>query len=155
VSRDPFDEASGRPGDEARLSRLAEQLGVALPPFDGPLVAFDPAGERSGQDPVYLGGDLHAIHPDAAGTETRTAHDETLEDASISFTLADFGGEALEAIATRGIWCVALHDELAASSLYLMLRDSSDRLRAWLLLPPASSMIGRGHHWLPRVPSAV
>ena len=34
-------------------------------------------------------------------------------------------------------------------------RDSSDRLRAWLLLPAANSIIGQCHHWLPRVPSAA
>jgi hypothetical protein len=73
---------SGRTGErvpeEECLVYLAELLGLELPPFLGPLVVFDPAGERSTAAPSTSGGDLHAVHPDDARVEAMKARDETL-----------------------------------------------------------------------------
>jgi hypothetical protein len=124
--------------------------GLELPPFDGPLVAFDPAPEGAPGGPVYLGGDLHRVHPDAAEPHPGRVRDESLDNARV--VLIDQVHEDLEARAVAGVWCLALHDELADSAPYFTIWDSEGRMRAWLLLPPARLMIGIGHFWLPSVP---
>ncbi len=131
-------------------ARLAELLGLELPPFDGPLVAFDPAPEGASGDPVYLGGDLHRIHPDASERRPGRRRDDSLDGATI--TIADHEHEDLEATAVLGIWCLALHGDLVDSAPYITIWDTDGRRRAWLLLPPARLMIGLGHFWLPSVP---
>ncbi len=124
--------------------------GLELPPFDGPLVAFGPAPEGAPGHPVYLGGDLHRVHPDASEQYPGRARDESLDDARI--VLADQEHEDLEATAVGGVWCLALHGDLADSAPYFALWDREGLMRAWLLLPPARLMIGIGHFWLPSVP---
>jgi hypothetical protein len=146
----PEDRPARRP-DAGRLGRLAAELGLDLPPFDGPLVVFDPSGRRRAGDPLYMGGDLHAVHarPPAPGDPPR---DDTLDEATITLTLGDFQEDTVETVAVGGVWCVGLHDVLLDSPLYLMIRDRDGRLRAWLLLPPPISMLGEGGLWLPSVP---
>jgi hypothetical protein len=124
--------------------------GLELPPFDGPLVAFDPAPDGAPGRPLYLGGDLHRVHPDASESYPGRARDRSLDQARVG--LSDQELLNLEATAVAGVWCLALHDELVHSAPYFTLWDSEGRLRAWLLLPPARMMIGIGHLWLPSVP---
>jgi hypothetical protein len=124
--------------------------GLELPPFDGPLVAFDPAPGGAPGGPVYLGGDLHRVHPDTSEPCLRRLRDPSLEEAMVC--LSDREHEILEATAVAGVWCLALHDDLVDSAPYFALWDMKGRMRAWLLLPPARLMIGIGHFWLPSVP---
>ena len=137
-------------GDEKRLEGLARSLGLELPAFRGPFDAFVLADERSRGDPVYLGGNLHAVHPDASGQRLGREQDRSLDNAIIS--LSDYGHEALEVTAVEGIWCMRLEADLAESARYFALFDSDARIRTWLLVPPARQMIGIGHLWLPSVP---
>jgi hypothetical protein len=141
--------ASRRDGDE-RLARYAARLGLELPIFPGPLIAFDPAERRSPGDPIYLGGDLHAAHPGTSAGRRAGRHDRSLDAAEI--TLADFEHPTLETVAVEGIWCLALRGGLLESAPYLAISDSEGRRRTWILLPPALSMIGLAHLWLPAVP---
>jgi hypothetical protein len=144
----PSSEPGGR-GDQ-RLADLADALGVELPPFAGPLVVFDPADQHGPGDPIYLGGDLHAVHPDAPGDPGPREPDPSLDNATLTF--GDIPHPWPEAVAVEGIWCVVLEGELTDLSPFFMLWDDLGRLRTWLLLPPASAMIGEGHLWLPSVP---
>jgi hypothetical protein len=123
--------------------------GLELPPFDGPLVAFDPAPAGAPGGPVYLGGDLHLVHPGASERYPGRPRDESLDGAVIG--LCDQEHENLEATAVAGVWCLALHGELVDSAPYFTIWDSEGRMRTWLLLPPARLMIGIGHFWLPSV----
>jgi hypothetical protein len=134
-----------------RFAGLARDLGVDLPAFRGPLVAFDPAPERSPADPVYLGGDLHAVHPDARETAAAPGRDASLDLATV--TLCDGEGCQLDVLATQGVWCTRLEGAALECAPYLYLTDSRGRLRTWLILPPAPTMIDIAHLWLPRVPS--
>jgi hypothetical protein len=124
--------------------------GLEMPRFDGPLVAFDPAPGGSPGGPVYLGGDLHRVRPDASEQYPGRPRDESLDEAMIG--LCDQAHETLEATAVAGVWCLAPYGDLVDSAPYFTLRDSGGRMRAWLLLPPARLMIGIGHFWLPSVP---
>jgi hypothetical protein len=124
--------------------------GHEQPPFDGPLVAFDPAPEGAPGGPVHLGGDLHRVHPDTSEPHVGRCRDESLDEATIG--LYDQEHLNLEATAVAGVWCVALHGDLVDSAPYFTLWDSKGRMRAWLLLPPARLMIGIGHFWLASVP---
>jgi hypothetical protein len=124
--------------------------GLELPPFDGPLVAFDPAPGGAPGGPVYLGGDLHRVHPDASEQYPGRPRDKSLDQADV--TLGDEEQERLEATAVGGVWCLALYGDFVDVAPYFTLWDSEGRLRVWLLLPPARLMIGIGHFWLPYVP---
>jgi hypothetical protein len=135
---------------KVRLEELARSLGPEDPFFDAPLTAFIFGGEQYPEGPVFLGGDLHAVHPSPAEERSRSVRDRKLDNSSI--VLGDPDREPLRAGAVEGIWCLALPDDLAASSLPFFLYDGEDRLRAWLCLPPARQMIGVGHLWLPSVP---
>jgi hypothetical protein len=124
---------------------------LGLVPFDGPLVAFDPAPEGAPSGPIYLGGDLHQIHPATTPKRTKRRRDESLDAAMITF--GERGGESLEVTAVHGVWCLALPDEPINSAPYFVLWDMKGRIRTWLLLPPARLMMGLAHLWLPSVPS--
>lgn len=130
---------------------MSDALGLLLPPFTGPLVAFDPAEGRSCGDPVCLGGDLHAVHPESRSPPP-VERDASLDAATI--TLSDFEHEAIEATAVDGIWCIAIRGDALHSAPYLAIFDTDGRLRVWSLLPSAPLLIGSSHHWLPRIPSA-
>jgi hypothetical protein len=140
------------PGDD-RLARLAARLGVELPPFPGPLVAFDPAEERSHGDPIYLGGDLHAVHPEARIQRPGADLDHTLDAAEIVIT--NFEHEPVETMAVEGVWCLALQGPILDSAPYLAITDTEGLHRTWILLPPPLRMIGIGHYWLPAVAPAA
>jgi hypothetical protein len=142
--------APRRPGDD-RLARFAARLGLELPLFPGPLIAFDPAEERAPGDPIYLGGDLHAIHPGTtAGPPPAPGRDRSLDAATIALT--DFEHPTLETTAVEGVWCLALRGGLLETAPYFTISDTEGRLRTWILLPLATSMIGLVHLWLPAVP---
>ena len=133
-----------------RFADLARELGVDLPPFRGPLQAFDPAPARSPGDPVYLGGDLHAVHPDSSGPGAPPGRDESLDQATIS--LLDGEGWVLDIQAIEGVWCARLAGTAVECAPYFLLTDSDGRNRSWLILPPAKLMLGVAHYWLPSVP---
>jgi hypothetical protein len=139
-----------RPDDpgasDERLQRLAASLGLELPVLEGPLTAFV-LGTEPG--PVFLGGDLHAVHPDTADPLPVDGRDGSLDAATV--ILDDQEHPPLRTAAVEGVWCLALPDDLLDSAPYLALWDTEGRLRAWLLLPPASAMIGIGHFWLAQV----
>ena len=141
------DERSGPRAE--RIAKLAKKLGIELPPFDGPLVAFQPDGHRSREDPVFLGGDLHAVHPTVDGRATGSKRDTSLDSAIV--TLADHEHEMLDLAAIEGIWCTPIAGERLATTPYLALTDSEGRIRAWLLLPPPRLMIGIARFWLPSI----
>jgi hypothetical protein len=144
-------ESSGPRGE--RLAALARALGVALPPLQGPLVAFQLDGHRSAEDPVFLGGDLQAVHPDAGPASCRAGRDATLDNAVI--TLTDHENETLELAAVEGIWCTALSGERLPAAPYFSITDSDGSVRTWLLLPPLRLMVGIAHLWLPSVPAGT
>lgn len=135
----------------ARLQQLSIVLGVALPPFKGPLVAFDLYSEtgRDRDRPLFLGGDLHAVHPETVDRH-RHPRDPTLDSATI--TLVNLDSKPLETAAIEGIWCIRIPDEHSDSAPYLSIFDSEGRLRSWRLLLPPRLMIGLAHLWLPAVP---
>jgi hypothetical protein len=133
-----------------RLEPPVELSGLELPHLDGPLVAFDPAQESAPGDPVYLGGDLHRVHSDASERYPGRCRDGSLDEARVVFS--DYEHENLEVTAVEGVWCLALHDDLVDSAPYFTLWDTEGRMRTWLLLPPARTMIGIAHLWLPSVP---
>jgi hypothetical protein len=144
---DPEDARRGA----GRLADLATALGLEAPPFSGPLLAFDPAEERRPGDQIYLGGDLHAVHPEAsAGAPPHGVRDGSLDGAKI--ILDDEVEEPLEVFAVEGIWCTALSGERLDSAPYFSISDTDGRLRTWLLLPPPRLLIGLAHLWLPAVP---
>jgi hypothetical protein len=132
----------------ARLHQLSIVLGVELPPFQGPLVAFALGEEGNSERPVFLGGDLHEVHPEAH-ERRRHPRDPTLDSATLTFT--DLEGEPLETGATQGIWCIRIEDQRRDAAPYLSIHDSEGRLRTWLILPPPRLMVGLGHFWLPSV----
>jgi hypothetical protein len=132
-----------------RLATLAAHLGVPLPPFEGPLVAFQLDGHRGAEDPVFLGGDLHAVHPAAGGPAPAADRDPSLDFATIS--LSDREREPLDVPAAEGIWCTRLEGERLLLAPYFSLTDTDGRARAWLLLPPPRLMVGIAHFWLPAV----
>jgi hypothetical protein len=136
-----------------RLATLAKALGVPLPPLQGPLVAFQLDGHRSAEDPVFLGGDLQAVHPDAGPASWRAGRDATLDNAIV--TLTDHENESLELAAVEGIWCAALSGERLPAAPYLSITDSDGSVRIWLLLPPPRLMVGIAHLWLPSVPPSA
>jgi hypothetical protein len=130
---------------------FAAIAGLDLPPFDGPLVAFDPTPEGAPGGAIYLGGDLHRIHPDAAERCSGRRRDESLDEARIA--LNELGqGNLVEATAVQGVWCLALYGDQVDSAPYFTLWDTEGRMRTWLLLPPARQMISLAHLWLPSVP---
>jgi hypothetical protein len=132
------------------VSEEPDAAALELPPFDAPLVAFDPAPEGAPGGPVYLGGDLHRIHPDAAGQCPGRRRDESLDEARIA--LDELGqGNLAEVTAVQGVWCLALYGEHVDSAPYFTLWDTEGRMRTRLLLPPARLMIGLAHLWLPAV----
>ena len=57
-------------------------------------------------DPVYLGGDLHAVHPGSRDPGGVTDRDESLDLATVS--LLDGEGWPLEVPAADGVWCTRL-----------------------------------------------
>jgi hypothetical protein len=132
------------------LAALAKKLGVKLPPLVGPLVAFQLDGHSGAEDPVFLGGDLQAVHPDAGPPSRRSANDPTLDNAIV--TLTDHENETLELAAVEGIWCTVLRGERLPAAPYFSLTDSTGAIRTWLLLPPPRLMVGIAHLWLPSVP---
>jgi hypothetical protein len=136
-----------------RLAVLARTLGVELRPFGGPLVAFQLDGHSGAEDPVFLGGDLQAVHPDAGAPSWRSGHDPTLDSAII--TLTDHENETLELAAVEGIWCTALSGDRLPAAPYFSLTDSEGTIRAWLLLPPPRLMVGIAHMWLPSIPPSA
>jgi hypothetical protein len=136
-------------GDE-RLDARALIASLELPPFDGPLVACDPAPGGAPGGPVYLGGDLHRIHPEAVVDRPDRRRDESLDEARI--VLAERGEESLEVNAVEGVWCLSLFGDQVESTHYFALWDTEDRMRIWLFLPPARLMIGLAHLWLRSVP---
>jgi hypothetical protein len=137
------------PSRDRRLEDLAESLGLRLPPFAGPLDAFELGDDRRPGDRIYLGGDLHAIHPDAADRRPLGARDHSLDSATI--IIDDLEQESSETVAVEGVWCLPVRDDLLASAPYFTLWDTQGHIRAWLILPPPRTMIGLGHFWLPRV----
>lgn len=141
-----------QPEREQRLRALARSLGFELPPFPGPLIAFDPAETRSPEDPVYLGGDLHAVHPRTTAAADPGPPDATLDAATIALT--DLEHEPLETTAVEGLWCIALQGGRLDAAPYLSITDSEGRRRVRILLPRARAMIGMVHLWLPSVPPA-
>jgi hypothetical protein len=130
---------------EARLAGLAATLGLELPVFEGPLAAFRLVAEG----PVFLGGDLHAVHPEAAGRRRITRPDPSLDSATI--VLTGFEDEALEALAVCGIWCIRVEGELLDAAPYFSIFDAEGRPRTWLLLPQPRLLVDLGHLWLPAV----
>jgi hypothetical protein len=134
-----------------RLEALAARLGIELPLFKGPLAAFELGDKADPKGPVYLGGDLHAVHPEATEERPGAGRDASLDSARVCLT--DYENDTLEAIAVEGIWCLRLEGDLTASAPFFSLTDSEGRLRAWRLLPPPQLMIGIGHFWLPSVPA--
>jgi hypothetical protein len=146
----PFRPSSRLSPRERRLAGLAASLGLELPPFEGPLDAFELTGDRGPSETIYLGGDLHTAHPEAVIRPTVHARDHSLDSARIA--LDDHEHQSLTTIAVEGIWCLAVGGELADSAPYFTLWDADGRLRAWLLLPPPRLMIGIGRFWLPLVP---
>lgn len=144
---------SGRSGDDGgdgRLARLAAELGLALPSFEGPLHAFAIGGELGPDGPFFLGGDLHATHPEARGRGTSSRRDPSLDSATIILT--DYENETLQVSAVEGVWCLALPEDHVDPAPYFSLTDSEGRIRTWLLLPPPFLMLGIAHLWLPSVP---
>jgi hypothetical protein len=133
-----------------RLATLAAWLGVELPLFDGPLVAFQLDGHRGADDPVFLGGDLHAVHPRAETPTARPDRDRSLDSAIVSLT--DHEHEVLDIATVEGVWCTRVEGSRIPAAPYLSVMDSEGRIRAWLLLPPPRLMIGIAHFWLPAVP---
>jgi hypothetical protein len=133
-----------------RFADPAHDLGVDLLPFRGPLVAFVPVPERRAGDAVFLGGDLHAVHPDTRGPGARSGRDESLDLATV--TLCDGEGRQLDIRATEGVWCTRLEGAALECAPYFRITDALGRLRCWLILPPARMMIGIAQLWLPRVP---
>jgi hypothetical protein len=133
-----------------RLDALARKLGVELPPLIGPLVAFQLDGHSGDGDPVVLGGDLQAVHPDAVPPSRRSAHDPALDNAIV--TLTDHENETLELAAVEGIWCTVISGARLPAAPYFSLTDSTGAIRTWLLLPPPRLMVGIAHLWLPSVP---
>jgi hypothetical protein len=151
VSEDrPETRASARsasPGND-RLAGLAVRLGLDLPPFAGPVDAFRKGEEQRPDDPIYLGGDLQAIHPDAVDRRLAGC-DPSLDAATV--TIDDQEHPSMQALAVEGIWCLRLRQDIVDPAPYLIIHDTEGRLRAWLLLPPGSLMIGIGHFWLPQI----
>jgi hypothetical protein len=136
------------PPGEHRLAGLAARLGLDLPPFAGPIDAFRMGEEPRPDDPIYLGGDLQAIHPDTVDRRP-AGRDPSLDAATV--TIDDQEHPSMQAVAVEGIWCLRLRENLVDSAPYLFIHDTDGRLRAWLLLPPAGLMIGIGHFWLPQI----
>ena len=139
-------QASERP---RRLAELAEALGIEMPPFTGPLVAFQLDGARGAEDPVYLGGDLHAVHTRAGSAASSGERDASLDFATV--TVTDHEQRPLDVAALEGVWCTRFKGARLAAALYLSVIDSEGRTRAWLLLPPPRLMVGIAHFWLPRL----
>jgi hypothetical protein len=135
---------------ERQHPTLVAIAGLDLPPFDGPLVAFDPAPEGAPGRPVYLGGDLHGTHLDAAEQWPERRRDESLDEARI--VLGERERENFEVTAVDGVWCLAIYGEEVESALRLTLWDTEGRMRTRLLLPPARLMIGLAHFWFHSVP---
>jgi hypothetical protein len=134
---------------ESRLQGLAKALGLELPQFDSPLDAFELGSDRRPGEPIYLGGDLHAVHPAAVDQGRRGRRDPSMDSARV--IIDDLERPAIETIAVEGIWCVGVVGELLDSAPYFTLWDTEGRIRAWLVLPPPRMMVGLGHFWLPRV----
>jgi hypothetical protein len=132
---------------ERRLAALAAELGLRLPPFAGPLLAFVAAPDPGPGAPVCLGGDLHA----SPGAPTPAPRDPSLDAATVVLGSCH-QGESLELHAVEGIWCARLTDGLADAPACLALSDSEGRLRAWRLLPPPRLMVGLRDFWLASVP---
>jgi hypothetical protein len=140
----------GRPGRRAeRLAAIATRLEVELPPFEGPLVAFGAEGPQDADASVYLGGDLHAVHPEARVARAGGEVDRSLDAARIAIT--NFEHPALETSAGEGLWCLPLAGPIIDTAPYLWITDGEGRTRTWILLPSPRLMIGIGHYWLPAV----
>jgi len=142
---------SGTPDPRAeRLAALAASLEVELPPFEGPLVAFGDGGPQHPDAAVYLGGDLHAVHPEARAARGTQPLDPSLGAAQIEIT--NFEHPAVVTSAREGLWCLALTGPILGTAPYLGITDGEGRRRTWILLPMPPQMIGMGHYWLPAVP---
>ena len=150
ASRDPSPEPAPPELRARRIAELSAEHGFELPSFEGPLEAYFAAGstQRSG-DPIYLGGDLHAVHPLAVREYPGRGHDATLDAATIG--LHDEERAPLEVRANFGIWFVALEAERHDPAPIFSLHDSAGRMRTWLLIPPPVMLVGLGHFWLPSV----
>ena len=148
-ARDPAGPGGHDPRAE-RLAALAAELEVDLPPFEGPLVAFGAQGRRAPEEPVYLGGDLHAVHPESRAGRAGQALDRSLDAAEI--TITNFEHPAVVTSAREGLWCLALTGPILETAPYLGITDGEGRRRTWILLPMPPQMIGMGHYWLPAVP---
>jgi hypothetical protein len=101
---------------DERLAGLAAIRGLEGPPFDRPLVAFDPAPDGAPGDPVYLGGDLHRVRPEVSDHYPGRRRDRTLDRARIA--LYGHQHENHEVTAVEGVWCLALHGDLVDSAPY-------------------------------------
>jgi len=146
----PISGAEGADPRAGRLAALAARLGVQMPPFESPLAAFQLDGHRGAGEPVFLGGDLHAVHPAAGGATRGAERDASLDGATIS--LADHEHEPIEVTALEGVWCTRIDGARLPAAPDFMLDDSDGRIRAWLLLPPPHLMVGIAHLWLPSLP---
>jgi hypothetical protein len=119
-----------------------------LPSFPGPLTAFRP--EEDG--PLYLGGDLHAARPQGTDSERSAERDESLDRAHV--VVIGHRGKRSETVALGEIWFAPLDEPTAEAGPIFMVYDGKFRLRTWLLLPPAWSLLAEGYLWLPAVPPA-
>ena len=124
-------------------------LGLKVPPLLGPLDAFELGDDRRPGDPIYLGGDLHAVHPFAADRDPLDERDHSLDSATV--IIDDLEHEAIEAVAVEGLWWLTVHGDLLETAPYLTLWDTQGRIRAWLILPSVRKMVGLGHLWFPQV----
>jgi hypothetical protein len=125
---------------------LARWPRIELPAFAGPLVAFDPAPDLCPGESVCLGGDLHAVHPATPGQRPPSDRDGSLDLARV--TLFDGEGWSLGVPATEGVWCTRPEDLAPDCAPYFAVTDTRGRLRAWLILASARTMIDIGHFWL-------
>lgn len=146
----PGELPSGTPAP--RGAGLAQELRIELPEFVGPLCAFEVSALADTVAGIYLGGDLHAVHPEAPARRRVPGLDQSLDSATI--IVDDLEHESLRAHAHEGIWCVRLSGPMLDSAPYFSLFDADGRLRHWLILPAARKLIGAGHLWLPAVDPA-
>jgi hypothetical protein len=133
----------------AGLAAPSHRPGVERPAFAGPLVAFDSGPDSCAGDSVRLGGDLHAVHSATRVPGPPPDRDGSLDPATV--TLFDGEGWSLDVPATDGVWCTLPGDLAPDCAPYFALIDGRGRLRAWLILPSARTMIGIAHFWLPQV----